>query len=477
MIFHTAPFGFFFLTVFVITRFLGHRAQNLWLLAASYFFYAWWDWRFLFLLFFITASAYLTGTRIHQASNDSAKKRLLTIALILHLSLLGLFKYFNFFIGNLIHLLNLLGLRGNYHGLSILLPLGISFYLFKAMSYYLDIYRGIMKPENNFLNFALYVAFFPQLISGPIDRAADLLPQIDRPRPFVTEDFYQGCHLTFWGFFLKLFVADNLASLVDPIFNSAGPHPGPQILLAAYAYSIQLYGDFSGYSLMAWGIAKILGFQTTHNFNQPFCATHIQGFWNRWHISLSSWIRDYLYTPVFLASRFLRKPLWQIYFTTLVSMFFMGLWHGAGWHYIAFGLYHGTLLCLYAALRPWFQTLRLKNILAEKIWFAARLFFMFQLTSIGFFIFRARSCRQALGLLSQIPAHFSFNSQWLMGFGGLFFYIGLAALVEYFQYTRSDRFAVLKWPPALRAAFYVLAFSLLSLYGGGHDTDYIYFQF
>lgn len=467
MVFHSSQFLFFFLGVFLVYFFLDTRRQNIWLLAASYAFCCFWSWKFLAVLTALTAFTYLAGRKI-EAGNT---KMWPFLGAAVPLLTLAFFKYANFFLDSFTRL------TGGEPSvtLKILLPAGISFYTFKAISYCVDISRGQLKSARSFTDLALYLAFFPQMIAGPIDRAVDLLPQIQTPRVIDFEKVKQGGFCVLWGLFLKIFAADNLAAITDPVFASAGPYPAGLVLVTSYQYAWQLYCDFAGYSMMAWGLAKFLGFETAQNFDLPLWSTNIQMFWNRWHISLSRWIRDYVYTPVFLTVRTLSSA-GRLYTATLFSMFCMGLWHGAGWHYVMFGMYHGILLCLYIAARPALQKIRFKNPFAESAWFWMRVAVMFHLAAIGFLIFRVQSCAQFFQMMDGL---FSFSGEWDVFFGmrSLLFYVAPVFFVELFQLSRKDRFAVWNWPFLIRTAFYILCFFLFSVYGAGGGHDYIYFQF
>lgn len=473
MLFHSTAFLCFFLPVFGIYWRLRHQNQNRWLLLASYLFYGLWDWRFLPLLVFSSWVTYLLGNKIYKAE----KSKWMVINAVFNLSILAVFKYFNFFMGNFFRLYHLAGGQGNPPLLSLLMPLGISFYTFKAVSYGIDLYRGQIAPAKSFPDFALYMAFLPQLIAGPIDRPSLLIPQIESPRSFARESFYQGCFLIGWGLFQKLFIADNLASIVNPVFASHGPYEPSTMLLILYVYAFQLYHDFAGYSHMAWGIAKILGFETTHNFNLPFLAPNIQSFWNRWHISLSFWIREYLYTPVFLAAGNLSTSA-RLHLATIVSMTAIGLWHGAAWHYVLYGLYHGILLCLYAMLRPWLQkTIHPKEGIAAAFWQGIRIFFVFHLVAVGFLIFRADSCGQFFEMMRALASGFPHYAFGLRAWFPFIFFIWIAILVEWCQFKKNDRWAVFQWHPAVRTAFYVLCIYMICLHGAQGEKEFIYFQF
>lgn len=476
MVFHSTAFLWFFLPVFAVYWRLTPPSQNRWLLLASYLFYGLWDWRFVPLLAFSSWITYLLGNAVHRAEPSQKFRRMLA-GVLFNLSLLGVFKYFNFFMENFFRLYHFTGGQGNPPLLALLMPLGISFYTFKAVSYGIDIYRGAIQPAKSFSDFALYMAFFPQLIAGPIDRPSSLIPQIEAPRTFIRESFFQGCFLIGWGLFQKLFIADNLASIVNPVFASRGPYDPSSVLLILYVYAFQLYHDFAGYSHMAWGIAKVLGFETTHNFNLPFLAPNIQSFWNRWHISLSLWIREYLYTPVFIAAGNLPTAA-RLYLATLTAMTAIGLWHGAAWHYVLYGVYHGILLCLYTGIRPWLQkTIHPEKGVTAALWQGIRIFFVFHLVAVGFLMFRAESCGQFFEMMGALISGFPRYSFGFRDWFPFIFFIWTAILVEWFQFKKNDRWAVFQWNPAARAAFYVICIYLLCLHGAQGEKEFIYFQF
>ncbi|MBL4889968.1 MAG: MBOAT family protein, partial [Candidatus Lindowbacteria bacterium] len=273
MVFNSLQFVCFFLVVYSLYLMLGHRAQNRMLLVASYVFYGAWDWRFLSLIIVSTILDYTCGLKIYNSSAQKKRRLYLSVSLFGNLSILGFFKYYDFFAQNLVVLLEQFDFSVQPHLLHVILPVGISFYTFQTMSYTIDIYRKEMKPTKKFLDFALFVSFFPQLVAGPIERAKRLLPQILAPRKLELERIYQGCYLIFWGLFLKIFVADNMAALVDPVFSSSGEHyNGVKVLLATYAFAFQIFGDFAGYSNMAIGLGKVMGFDLMLNFNLPYFA-------------------------------------------------------------------------------------------------------------------------------------------------------------------------------------------------------------
>ncbi|MCC6142692.1 MAG: MBOAT family protein, partial [Candidatus Hydrogenedentes bacterium] len=298
MIFNSLEFVVFFLIVYGLYIILTHRAQNVMLLVASYIFYAWWDWRFTLLIFLTTFVDYHCARNIAATDDPRRRKWFLTISMVTDLGILGFFKYFNFFTESAVELLDKVGFHADPITLQIILPVGISFYTFQSMSYTLDVYRGELTPAKTLANYALFVSFYPQLVAGPIERAKHLLPQMENPRTITYADMREGAWLILFGFFKKVVVADNFAVIANEIFNHPGHYHGFAVLLGVYAFAWQIYGDFSGYSNIARGTARLMGVDIMVNFRMPYFASNPQEFWRRWHISLSTWLRDYLYIPL-----------------------------------------------------------------------------------------------------------------------------------------------------------------------------------
>jgi alginate O-acetyltransferase complex protein AlgI len=351
MLFPTFAFLLFFLAVAAGVAALDHHftVKKALLVAASYFFYAQWDWRFCFLLAFSSALSYVAGQLIAGLSEPRGKKMVLGIAVALHLGLLGVFKYFDFFVLSANELAQLLGLQRELPFFEILLPVGISFFTFHGISYLIDVYRGDVEMCRNPLDMALYMSFFPQLVAGPIVRAAYFQPQLARPS---TEPIpiAPALLLILGGLFKKVVVANYLATaLVDPVFASPTAYGGPDLMLAMYGYAVQIYCDFSAYTDMAIALAALVGFRFPANFNQPYRAQRLREFWQRWHISLSTWLRDYLYKP--LGGN--RHGRLKTYRNLLVTMLLGGIWHGAGWKFVMWGAMHGGGLAVERMLEPW----------------------------------------------------------------------------------------------------------------------------
>lgn len=343
MLFNSTVFLVFYILVFILYWIIPKSRinyQNILLLIASYIFYGWWDWRFLSLIAFSTIVDYIIGIAIWKS--HFRRKFFLILSICINLGLLGVFKYFNFFIDSWVEVWKLFGYQMNIHALEIILPVGISFYTFQTMSYSIDIYRREIEPTQNFIAFATYVSLFPQLVAGPIERASNLIPQILQERKWVYEKFKDGLFQIGVGFFRKVIVADSIGSLIEGIYNNPEIHNSSSIAMAVLLYSFQIYFDFSGYSDIAIGTAKLLGFEFKPNFNLPYFSTSFTEFWRRWHLSLSSWLRDYLYIPLG-GNRF--GPLRQ-YRNLFLTMLLGGLWHGASWNFVIWGGIHGTFLAL-----------------------------------------------------------------------------------------------------------------------------------
>lgn len=478
MLFNSVIFFVFLIPVYLLYLRFDHRWQNRLLLAASYIFYGAWDWRFLFLILASTVTDFLCSLKISRSQDLVVRRQCLLISIFINLSILGFFKYFNFFIENLVRLFNAFGIPADPVHVNVILPVGISFYTFQTMSYTLDVYRKEMKATDRFWDFALFVSFFPQLVAGPIERAKNLLPQVLSPRKVSLEKFYEGCFLIFWGLFLKAVIADNLAPMVEEVYAGKPPFNGMEVLFGTYAFAFQIYCDFAGYSHIARGLGKIMGFELMINFNLPFFVTNIQEYWNRWHISLSSWLRDYFYFPLFRWMRGVKGNL-RIYLALMASMTTIGLWHGAGWNYIVFGVYYGFLLCGYIFIRTHCQRwVNPKSKWGQALWFTARVIFMFQLVSIGMMIFRCTSgASQVYPMLSAVVTNFTMNENVVTIISTLVYFTWLLFTVQIFQYWTKDLLCVYKARPIVKAIFYMICLFYFAVYGVTNGNQFIYFQF
>ncbi len=429
------------------------------------------------MILFSTVLNYFCGLKIYQSEDVKVRKRIVFISIAGNLFVLGFFKYFKFFIENLNGLFQYIGLSFHFTTFYIILPLGISFFTLQSLSYTIDIYRKGMKPTRDFVSFALFVSFFPQLVAGPIERAKNLLPQVLTKRAITFDRFFEGSHLFFWGLFLKVFIADNLANIVAPVFAASPPYNGLEVLLAAYAFTFQIFCDFEGYTCMARGLAKMMGFDLMLNFDLPYFVTNIQDFWNRWHISLSTWVRDYVYMPIFFSIRKVNANL-RISITILITMAIMGLWHGASWIFIIWGLYHGVLLVACKVIRDncrdWIKP---KSIIGQRLWAGLRMLFMFQLITFGMLIFRAQWGRQIFDMTRAMVFHLSWFDGATRMIGQIAGYTCILILVQVFQYMKKDLLVVLKSQIPLRVCFYYACLILLTFYGDFGADEFIYFQF
>jgi D-alanyl-lipoteichoic acid acyltransferase DltB (MBOAT superfamily) len=342
MLFNSFEYLIFLPAVFLLYWMIKpekYRWQNVILIIASYIFYGFWDYRFLFLLVFSTSLDYFTGLKIFEAKSIQYKKIWLLISIVINLGFLGFFKYYNFFIESFSDLLSNVGLQAHPWTLRIILPVGISFYTFHGLSYVLDIYHGKIKPTRNIIDYSLFVSFFPLLVAGPIERATHLLPQLQKPRRFKAHNATDGLKQMLWGFFKKIVIADNCAVIVNNVFENYASLPASALVVGAIFFSFQIYGDFSGYSDIASGSARLFGIELLRNFSYPYFSRDIAEFWRRWHISLTTWFRDYLYIPLG-GSRGSRK---QTVRNTFIIFLVSGFWHGANWTFIVWGLVHALL--------------------------------------------------------------------------------------------------------------------------------------
>lgn len=398
MLFNSFEFLIFFPIICIIYFILGKKKyQNIFLLIASYYFYMNWKPIYAVLILFSTVSTYLCGVLIEKYSgggNSKTRRILLIISITLNLCILFTFKYFNFINESVFTLLTTLGLKWNVPNLDILLPVGISFYTFQAIGYLIDVFRGTIQAEKNFITYALFVSFFPQLVAGPIERAKSLLPQFHINHSFNADDVSEGSKQMLWGFFLKLCVADVLSSYVDAIYNNVANHNGISLLLATFFFAFQIYCDFSGYSNIAIGTARIMGFHLMDNFRQPYFSTSIKDFWRRWHISLSSWFADYIYIPLGGNRVSFIRHLLNLMITFLIS----GLWHGANWTFAIWGIVHGFYMIVDTIFRRVFPHVFERNTLLKMV----STIFCFCMVCLAWIFFRANTITDAFSIINKI---------------------------------------------------------------------------
>ena len=401
MLFNSYVFVGFFLLVYPLYLLVqrNHRAQNTLLLLASIWFYGYWNWWFLLLILFTCINDFVAGLWIHRSASPRRRKQVLVTAIAIDLTVLGFFKYFNFFADSAVAILGSVGLHADPITLQLILPLGISFHTFQAMGYTIDVYRGRMEPTSHFTDFCLFIAFFPQMIAGPISLAYNLLPQVLRPRTIRLAQVNAGLFLILWGYFQKMVVADNLAVVANRVFDNYTGYNGADLLIGILAFTFQIFCDFAGYSDIARGLAKLMGFELVVNFKLPYFAINPSDFWARWHVSLSVWLREHLYIP--LGGN--RVAGWPTYRNLMLTMILGGLWHGASWNFVIWGCFHGAILVLYRLLNwdkdhanPWGRGARTYPAVLLKMGF------MFCLTLIGWVIFRARSVDQIGYMLTPV---------------------------------------------------------------------------
>ena len=471
MLFNSLTFALFFALVFALYVCLPHRARNVMLLLASYLFYGAWDWRFLALIWISTAVDYGVALRLASSEDPRTRRRLVAFSLVTNLSILGFFKYAGFFAGSLTNLLRPLGIELPPFTLEVVLPVGISFYTFQTLSYTIDVYRRQLEPTRDVVAFALFVAFFPQLVAGPIERARRLLPQIRTPRSVTWEGIGEGSWLVLWGLFKKAVVADNLALLVDAVYAPGSAPTGPEVALATFAFAFQIYCDFSGYTDIARGVARMLGFDLVRNFNLPYFASSPAEFWRRWHMSLSTWLRDYLFFSLgFRGGR--ARTLRNLGITMLLG----GLWHGAAWNFVAWGAFHGALLILGSLAAPALERVAPTSRFGAGVWHAASIAGTFLLVCLGWVLFRAESLTQAGQLLHALVSRTTLGvaGDWLAPLFGL---ITPVLFVQILQARSGDLDVVLRGPVWLRASVYTLLFFGIVLLGEDFGTPFLYFQF
>jgi len=535
MLFNSFQFAYFFALLlpayWALAKF--HRAQNVLLLAAAYFFYArffvkpdGWHLTFLGLLVLSTVMDYACGLAVDSIEGPRKRKLFVALSMALNLGLLGYFKYYNFFAESVQVAMARAGIAVPLSKIEVLLPIGISFYTFQSMSYVIDVYRREIKPTRNLVQFAAFVSFFPHLVAGPIMRPTTLLPQIQNRRRFDLQQFYQGAYLIFWGLTKKVVIADNLDTITKDLFGRYQTIDGGLALLAVYAFAFQIYCDFSGYTDAARGIAKMMGFELALNFNLPYFATSPQDFWSRWHISLSSWLRDYLYIPLGgnrrangrIAFKLILLPIalgcaWYVfgparrvtvfdplkflaivalaaaalgvllpmrdkaalYRNLMLTMVIGGLWHGSRWTYILWGFYQGAILIGHRLARPLLNRIRPTDPVDRACWTGLRMVVTFHLVCLGWLIFASTSIGQVVGMLSAIVNRPAIPASSYI----LPVYLAIIPLliVELFQYFGDDHEIVLRAPWYVRSVFYTACFYAFILAGNFGGSQFIYFQF
>jgi D-alanyl-lipoteichoic acid acyltransferase DltB (MBOAT superfamily) len=469
--------------VFILYWFITKNSittQNLLIVVASYIFYGWWDWRFLSLIAFSTITDYFIGIKLKEEEKQTKRKLLLWLSILVNLGFLGFFKYYNFFQENFIEAFSFFGQKISASSLDIILPVGISFYTFQTMSYTIDVYRRKLEPTKDIIAFSAFVSFFPQLVAGPIERATNLLPQFYKKRTFDYSKAVDGMQQILWGFFKKMVIADNCAEYANQIFNNSADLSGSTLVLGAVFFTFQIYGDFSGYSDIAIGTSRLFGFNLKKNFAFPYFSRDIAEFWRRWHISLSTWFRDYLYIPLGGS----RGGTWMKIRNTFIIFVVSGFWHGANWTFIVWG----ALNALY--FMPLLLTNNNRNnleIVAQGGYLPSfkeffKILITFSLTVFAWILFRAENMGHAISYISEI---FSPSTFTMPEFEGMRRAAVIIVLIVFFIIIewigRERQFAIQNigshWNRLLRWSFYSFIVFLIGMFMQPEKSPFIYFQF
>ncbi len=482
MLFNSIDFAIFLPIVFILFWFATNKnlkLQNLLIVAASYLFYGWWDWRFLSLILFSTIVDYSVGLGLLKQVNQTKRKILLWTSILVNLGFLGFFKYYNFFLDNFITAFSFFGTEIQANTLNIILPVGISFYTFQTLSYSIDVYKRKLEPTKDFIAFSAFVSFFPQLVAGPIERATHLLPQFYKKRTFDYSKAVDGMRQILWGLFKKIVIADNCAEYANLIFNNSADYSGSTLVLGALFFTFQIYGDFSGYSDIAIGTSRLFGFDLMRNFNFPYFSRDIAEFWRRWHISLSTWFRDYLYIPLGGS----RGGTWMKVRNTFIIFIVSGFWHGANWTFIVWGALNAIYflpLLLTNNNRNNLETVAQGKLLPS-LKEVSLMLLTFGLTVFAWIFFRANNIGHAIGYISEIVSPSLFSIPKFAGMGGALKTIILVAIFVLLEWKgREGQYAIanmgLKWNPMVRYAMYYLIIIAIFWFGG-KEQQFIYFQF
>ncbi len=482
MLFNTLDFAIFLPIVFLLYWFVFNRSlklQNLLIVVASYVFYGWWDWKFLGLIIFSSVLDFILGNALDKTQNMTRRKVLLWISIIVNLGFLGFFKYFNFFIDNFREAFSVFGYELGVSSLNIILPVGISFYTFQTLSYTIDVYRGKLQPTKDFIAFSAFVCFFPQLVAGPIERASNLLPQFHRGRVFIYGKAVDGMRQILWGLFKKVVIADNCARFANEIFNNHEDYSGSTLFLGALFFTFQIYGDFSGYSDIAIGVSRLFGFDLKQNFAFPYFSRDIAEFWRRWHISLSTWFRDYLYIPLGGS----RGGTWMKVRNTFIIFIVSGFWHGANWTFIVWGALNAVYFL------PLLLSNRNRNnmeVVAANRWFPSfrellQMGITFFLTVLAWIFFRAESLSVALNYVKHMFSDLYKYGEFfrLKPYATVLILISVFLLIEWMG--RHNKHAAESLPlyrnKVLKYTFYFVTAGMVWWYVGGEQQEFIYFQF
>lgn len=474
MLFNSIDFAIFFPIVFALYWFVfgrSRRSQNVLILVASLFFYAYWDWRFIAIILISITTDYVCGLWIEKSKTIQFKRSWLALSIALNLGLLCVFKYFNFFVDSFIEVFRMFGSNLEGPAIRVILPIGISFYTFQSLSYSIEVYRGRLKPTKNFLAFSSYVSFFPQLLAGPIEKARNLLPQFLSKREFDYSQAVSGMQQTLWGLFKKVVIADNCAYFVDHCFENPMGLNSPTLFLGILCFGFQIYCDFSGYSDMAVGMAKLFGIRLQQNFRSPYFSRSIIDFWRRWHVSLMEWLKDYVYIPLGGG----RVSSIKVYRNILIVFLVSGLWHGANWTFVIWGFAHGIVFIMYKIIRK--RRLQTESVAKTVL----SIIITFLLVNILWVPFRSENLNEASTYFIQL---FQFDFSGGLQFPRMTRFIVLWTLIPLMM--AIDRFTddadnplgtfCNNWPLILRRSLYLII-ALLILFVGGDASPFIYFQF
>lgn len=482
MLFNSIDFAIFLPIVFFLYWVVTNRSlklQNLLIVASSYLFYGWWDWRFLSLILFSTLVDYLVGVGLSKEENKSKRKILLWTSILVNLGFLGFFKYYNFFLDNFLTAFSFFGNDIKVNSLNIILPVGISFYTFQTLSYSIDVYQRKLKPTKDFIAFSAFVSFFPQLVAGPIERATHLLPQFYTKRVFDYKKSVDGMRQILWGLFKKIVIADNCAVYANLIFNNSESYSGSTLVLGALFFTFQIYGDFSGYSDIAIGTSRLFGFDLMRNFNFPYFSRDIAEFWRRWHISLSTWFRDYVYVP--LGGSY--GGTWMKVRNTFIIFIVSGFWHGANWTFVAWGTLNAIYflpLLLTNNNRNNLDTVAQGNYLPSLKELSLMLI-TFAMTVFSWIFFRANNIDHAFSIISEIFSYSLLSVPAFVGFDKALIILVLIAIFMTVEWAaREQQHALadlgLRWKRPVRYLMYYTIIVIIFWFGG-EEQQFIYFQF
>lgn len=481
MLFNSFEFLVFLPIVFLLYWFVfrERRCQNLLVVVASYIFYGWWDWRFLFLIALTSLCSYSSGLLLESFEGHRGRQQIVSATnIVLNIFILGLFKYYNFFVENFNVLLEGCGWHLDWVTMNVILPVGISFYTFQALSYTIDVYHKKIPATHDIVEFFAYISFFPQLVAGPIERATNLLPQFQQQRYFDYAKALDGFRQMLWGFFKKIVIADNFASVVNGYWDGFQELPGQTLFLIGVLFTFQIYCDFSGYSDIAIGCSKMFGFNLMRNFNYPYFSRSIPEFWRRWHISLTTWFRDYIYFPLGGS----RCNKWKTIRNVFIVWGISGLWHGANWTFICWGLYHAILLSLYNVFGI---NTKYEDVVANGRYFPSikelmQMVITFFLAVIGWIIFRAESMTQAVNYISAMVTNKFFDASFLCGKVNIIYCI----LLLFVDWLQREKQHALQWNQTIiekrKWVQYVVDYIvilLILILGNFQGNQFIYFQF